>query len=519
MKVDRNEFFRQATIRICGSLNIKEAIKVFLDYIKDFIPVDRIDLNCFDSNLNVLKTVASAVKTFDEEIFEVIPMPDRDMKQRISTWEKIKPIEIINHPVSHPDLSVMLPRIGMDINCSIIIMCIDHDRQHVGNLSIKVKGNDRYTEEHASLLQMLREPFAIAMANALKHEEVIKLKDLLADDNRYLHRELREISGTEIVGSGFGLKDVIDMVRKVAPLNSPVLLLGETGVGKDVVAHAIHDASNRRGMPFIKVNCGAIPDNLIDSELFGHERGAFTGAISQKRGRFERANTGTIFLDEIGELPLMAQVRLLHVLQYHEFERIGGTNSVPVDIRIISATNRNLTALIESGLFREDLWFRLNVFPITIPPLRQRKADIPALMFHFIDRKCIEFKRKERPLLAPGAIDQLMSYDWPGNVRELENVIERSLILAKDGTLTFDNLLPSSPKKMIEGYFRDKEKRSLLPLNEINVQYIRHTLDLTQGKINGPDGAAELLKIHPNTLRKRMDRLGILYGRKKRADA
>ena len=321
-------------------------------------------------------------------------------------------------------------------------MTLKLEGNSIGELGLLADGLNQYNNEHARLLRLLHEPFAIAMSNALKHKEVIRFKDMLADDNRYLHGQLRELSGDEIVGSQFGLKAVMDMVNQVAPLDSPVLLLGETGTGKEVIANAIHYSSPRKDGPFIKVNCGAIPETLLDSELFGHEKGAFTGAISQRRGRFERADKGTIFLDEIGELPLQAQVRLLHVLQKKEIERVGGTSSIPVDIRIISATHRNLEEMIASGRFREDLWFRLNVFPITIPPLRQRREDIPALVHHFIDRKSMELKLTERPVLAPGAIDRLIAYDWPGNVRELENMIERALIQHRGGVLSFETLLP-----------------------------------------------------------------------------
>jgi transcriptional regulator with PAS, ATPase and Fis domain len=262
------------------------------------------------------------------------------------------------------------------------------------------------------------------------------------------------------------------------------------------------------------VNCGAIPETLIDSELFGHEKGAFTGAISQRRGRFERADRGTIFLDEIGELPPQAQVRLLHVLQKKEIERVGGTSPIPVDIRIISATHRNLEDMIASGRFREDLWFRLNVFPITIPPLRQRREDIPALVHHFIDRKSVELKITEKPMLAPGAIDSLIAYDWPGNVRELENMIERALIQRQGGVLSFETLLPlsvSGGREMVQDAGRN---RSLLSLDEMTARHIRRALEMAGGKINGPGGAAQILGLHPNTLRKRMNKLGIPYGRR-----
>jgi transcriptional regulator with PAS, ATPase and Fis domain len=306
----------------------------------------------------------------------------------------------------------------------------------------------------------------------------------------------------------------MEMVQQVAPLDSPVLLLGETGTGKEVIANAIHYSSPRKDGPFIKVNCGAIPETLLDSELFGHEKGAFTGAISQRRGRFERADKGTIFLDEIGELPPQAQVRLLHVLQKKEIERVGGTSSIPVDIRVISATHRNLEEMIASGRFREDLWFRLNVFPIMIPPLRQRREDIPALVHHFIDRKSLELKLTERPVLAPGTIDQLIAYDWPGNVRELENMVERALIKHRGGVLSFEALLPVAVSGGREEVQEVGQNQPQLSLDEINARYIRQAMKLAQGKINGPRGAAQILGIHPNTLRKRMNKLGIPYGRK-----
>ena len=348
----------------------------------------------------------------------------------------------------------------------------------------------------------------------LRHQEVSRLKDMLADDNRYLYEELRLASGDEIIGSDFGLKPVMEMVGQVAPLDSPVLLLGETGAGKEVIANAIHYSSPRKDGPFIKVNCGAIPDTLLDSELFGHEKGAFTGAISQKRGRFERADKGTIFLDEIGEFPVQAQVRLLRVLQTKEIERVGGTASIPVDVRIISASNRNLQEMTASGRFREDLWFRLNVFPITIPPLRQRKEDLRALVHHFIERKTKELKLKERPVLGHGAIDRLVAYDWPGNVRELENTIERALIQQRGGVLSFEKFLAPPVPKSGEAAPDAGRNRPQLSLEEMNSRHMRQALETAGGKINGPGGAAQILGIHPNTLRNRMNRLGIPYGKK-----
>jgi transcriptional regulator with GAF, ATPase, and Fis domain len=305
----------------------------------------------------------------------------------------------------------------------------------------------------------------------------------------------------------------MEMVRQVAPLNNTVLILGETGTGKELIANAIHYSSPRKDGPLIKVNCGALPDNLIDSELFGHERGAFTGAVAERRGRFERANGGTIFLDEIGELPLSAQVRLLRVLQNHEVERVGGKRSIPVDIRVIAATHRNIQRMITAGSFREDLWYRLSGFPIIVPPVRQRKEDVPALARFFLALKSRELGIAVPPSIAPGALLRLMEYDWPGNVRELENLVERELIRHREGPLTFEEIERESKKTKAAA----ASNAGLLPplkLDEAMAAHIREVLNIAKGKIHGPGGAAELLGVHPNTLRWRLDKLGIIYRRR-----
>lgn len=329
------------------------------------------------------------------------------------------------------------------------------------------------------------------------------------EENLFLKRELHRLSGDKIIGAKFGLKDVIKKANMASSVESPVLLLGETGVGKDIIANYIHYASSRHKDPFITVNCGAIPHELIDSELFGHEKGAFTGAISNKPGRFERAHKGTIFLDEIGELPLPAQVRLLGVLQNKEIERVGGTKIIPLDIRIIAATNRNLEEMVKNKLFREDLWFRLNVFPLLIPPLRLRIDDIPALTQHFIERKKMELKLSDTPSLAIGAIDTLMAYQWPGNVRELENVIERAMILHRGNPIRFDDLGLSPVEPVGETHRLTRGEN--LELDALVKDHIKHVLKLTNGKIHGPGGAGEVLGMNPDTLRYRMRKLGIPF--------
>jgi transcriptional regulator with GAF, ATPase, and Fis domain len=382
----------------------------------------------------------------------------------------------------------------------------------LGNLVLFAEGLDRYSDEHLRLYSILYEPFAIALSNALRYDELNQLKEVMADDLRYLQGRLQHFSG-DVIGEEFGLREVMEMVREVAPLDSPVLLQGETGVGKEIIANAIHSLSRRKNGPFIQVNCGAIPDTLIDSELFGHEKGAFTGAISQKRGCFERADGGTIFLDEVGELPLQAQVRMLRVLQDKNIHRVGGTSQIKVDIRIIAATHQNLHEMVKRRLFRDDLWFRLNVFPIAIPPLRDRKEDIPALVDHFVEKKSKELQMHLLPRLAPGAMAPLMSYAWPGNVRELENVIERALILSKGRPLTFDNIVwPDDTEEKGRLTIR---KDDFSNLDDAVSKHIQQALEMTKGKIHGSAGAAQLLGMNPSTLRHRMRKLRIPHGRQK----
>jgi transcriptional regulator with GAF, ATPase, and Fis domain len=412
---------------------------------------------------------------------------------------------VINDPHKEPVTSNMMKVLNEPVS-SAMSMPLFVEGHMAGTVVLLAEGKNRYSSEDAKLFSYLRSPFYISMSNALKHSEITKLKDLLADDNRYLQGELRRMHGDKIIGADFGLKEVMFKVQQVAQMNSPVLLLGETGTGKDVIANTIHLSSLRSKCPFVSVNCGAIPESLIDSELFGHEKGAFTGALFQKRGRFERADGGTIFLDEIAELPLQAQVRLLRVLQNREIERVGGNKTIKLDIRIIAATNRDMKEMVKEKLFREDLWFRLNVFPIVIPPLRERRVDIPALVQHFIHEKSKELKLPGIPQLVPSAIDPLLAYDWPGNVRELENIIERVLILNPNGPVTFELLGFDLPQK---------DNNDAVLLDEVVSNHIRKVLKQTKGKINGADGAAAILGINPNTLRNRMIKLGIEYRKKK----
>jgi transcriptional regulator with GAF, ATPase, and Fis domain len=509
MLPDENEFFHQMTMRICSSLSIEVALRRSFDYFVNVLPVDRIFLHLYERPLGAIQTIAEVTAAGSRSLDKIIPLT----REGRTSLEKpgVPNVRIVNRPGVDPVVKRLADAFKMPHSSSLLMRLVIEGRR-LGTLALTAEGFDRYTEEHARLLSLLNEPFAMALSNALTHQEVLQLKDMLTDDNRYLRQELFSLSGSEIIGTDFGLRDVMEMIRKVAPLESPVLLLGETGVGKGIMAGAVHHLSARSKGPFITVNSGAIPETLLDSELFGHEKGAFTGAIEQKRGRFERANQGTIFLDEIGELPLQAQVRMLRVLQEKVIERVGGSKSIPVDIRIIAATHRNLNDMVLAKQFREDLWFRINVFPIRIPPLRERKGDIPSLVHYFMNKKTRELKLSALPELAPGAMERLMRYNWPGNVRELENVVEREMILNQSGPLSFRGLAgrernvgPATAAGLSDGS---------ISLEEINARHIRHVLNITKGTVHGPDGAAAVLGINPSTLRSRMKKMGIAYGKK-----
>jgi transcriptional regulator with GAF, ATPase, and Fis domain len=509
MMIDENEFFHQATLRICGNLDFEFAMQECLIFLRSFMPADRLQLSLYDRGLSALRTIAIATPTEASRLNVVLPLDDEGKK--FLDDPDLPPVVIRNRVLMDPVARPIVQRTGQ-LNNSLMVMHLAIKETKLGNLVLFAEGLDRYSDEHLRLFSILYEPFAIALSNALRYDELNQLKEVMADDLRYLQGRLQHFSG-DVVGEDFGLKEVMEMVREVAPLDSPVLLQGETGVGKEIIANAIHSLSRRKNGPFIQVNCGAIPETLIDSELFGHERGAFTGAISQKRGCFERAEKGTIFLDEVGELPLQAQVRMLRVLQDKNIHRVGGTSQIKVDIRIIAATHQNLHDMVKRKSFRDDLWFRLNVFPIVIPPLRDRKEDIPALVDHFVEKKSKELQIPHLPKLAPGAMAPLIAYAWPGNVRELENVIERALILSKGRPLTFDNIVwPDDNGEQGRSTTRIDD---FLNLNHVISNHIKHALETAKGRVHGPSGAAQLLGLNPSTLRHRMRKLRIPHGRQK----
>jgi transcriptional regulator with GAF, ATPase, and Fis domain len=540
MRINENEFFRQATLLILGSLDIEKALKSCHRYLNNFMPVFSIHFSILEPDWSAISLIAHS--TLSEDIvprgkFFLSEESKAKYKEELAN---IKTVSIINDPTTHPVALNSLDLLGRS-DLSFLVMHLEIEGKRITELVLQAEGKNQYNKSHAHLLSLLNQPFAIAISNAIRHREVLKLKDMQADQITYLHHELLRFSGDEIIGRECGLKTVMEKVSQVASLNTPVLLLGETGVGKEVIANAIHYSSKRSSGPFIKINCGAIPETLVDSELFGHEKGSFTGAFTKKRGLFELANHGTIFLDEIGELPLPAQTRFLRVLQNHEIKRVGGILDIPVDIRIIVATHRNLEEMVISNKFRKDLFFRLNVFPIEIPPLRERREDITALIHHFLTRKAKEMKIQTIPSISSKAIEMLTSYYWPGNVRELENMVERALIRhmgrRESGTLILPNMgftgsfeiretenqqmpvkfdeIKYHPHIFTESKELPDQGVKIKTLDEALYEHIQRALNFTKGKITGLGGAAEILAVNPNTLRGKMDKLGIRYKRKK----
>jgi formate hydrogenlyase transcriptional activator len=368
----------------------------------------------------------------------------------------------------------------------------------LGVLSLASSRRHSYSDHEVCLLLLAADQVALGIANLLLQLEVQKLKEGIGEEYAYVESEtVAEPSFEEIVGRSSALQRLLRQIDVVAPTDSGVLIQGETGTGKELIAKAIHNRSSRRDRPLIKVNCAAIPSGLLESELFGHEKGAFTGAIMRKPGRFELADKGTLFLDEVGDIPLELQAKLLRVLQEHEFERLGSTRTLQVDVRVIAATHRDLKKMVEEGTFRSDLYYRLHVFPLTVPPLRDRYEDIPLIVRHFVDKYAHRMNRNIDTIPAT-TMEALVDYSWPGNVRELQNFIERAVILSPGTSLR-------APLEEL----RQGEKAGSTTLEEMEREHVLRALRESNWVTGGPKGAAVRLGMKRTTLAYRIRKLGI----------
>ena len=397
---------------------------------------------------------------------------------------------------NNPAVATVLTPLHLTSFCSIQLATA---RRPLGIISVASRRPDAFGPEDVRLLRQVCAQIAVGIENGLAYDEIRRLRDQVLSEKQYLEEQMLEDHGfREIIGQSLALRRVLQQVETVAATDATVLLVGETGTGKELVARAVHDRSARRSQAFVRVNCAAMPAALVEAEMFGHERGAFTGATAARPGRFEVAHRGTLFLDELGDLPSDVQPKLLHAIQEREIERLGSTTPVRVDVRLIAATNRDLPAMVASGEFRDDLFYRVNVFPVRLPPLRERREDIPALAAHFVRKHAHRLKRRIESIPAQ-TIEALCAWDWPGNVRELENVIERATILATDGVLRA-TLAPQRP---------DPGARPHAPLDDVQREAILGVLRSAGGVVGGPKGAAARLGLKRTTLQARMRKLGI----------
>lgn len=387
--------------------------------------------------------------------------------------------------------------LGRMINIPLLVR-----EQCLGSLNIGSVESGPPDPENVQFLSQVAKQIALAIDNVLAYEEIHQLKEQLSRENAYLLEEIKTSHDFgAMVGTSRKFKKVLDLAQAVGPTNSTVLVTGETGTGKELLARLIHELSPRKHKPFVRVNCAALPSGLVESELFGHEKGAFTGAEQFRQGKFELADQGTLFLDEIGEMPIEAQAKLLRVLQDGIVERVGGIKWKDVDVRIIAATNTDLNTAISNGRFRSDLYYRLNVFPINLPPLRERPQDIPLLVRHFMEKNRLQFKRHSQEI-APDSLEKLVQYQWPGNIRELKNIMERAMILSDSSTLVIEEtfMVKSAPTPEVLPSSKLKDLERLR---------IEQALENCEWRIEGPLGAAKQLGLHPSTLRYRIKKLGL----------
>jgi formate hydrogenlyase transcriptional activator len=490
-------------------LRVNNAVVTYLDRdtlfaaiageLRDVIPYDRAALVLLDPVDDVFKVMGVAGPVPSSSIIPLgTAWPRRGSR---SGWIVDNGLPLLSPDIREDHRFIEHPSLVADGILSAVSVPLKAKDKIIGTLNVGTREVGRYGEKDAELMTAIADQVVLAIQNMLAYEEIASLKSRLEEENLYLQEESRaEVEFADVVGESPAIQKVLSRVRMVAGTDSTILVTGETGTGKELVVRAIRGVSGRKDKILVKVNCAALPSGVIESELFGHEKGAFTGALNRRVGRFELANGGTLFLDEVGDLPLDLQAKLLRVLQEGEFERVGGTQTLKVNVRLIAATNRDLKVAVEEGRFRADLFYRLNVFPIAIPPLRERLEDVPRLTRHFA---MIYASKMGKPIGTIGeqVLNKLMAYNWPGNVRELQNVIERAVILSTQNRLVLDDSLAAP----VTG----PAAKAPRTLEDVEREHILCILESVGWRVSGDRGAAKILGLKRTTLEARMIKLGI----------
>ncbi len=488
------------TNSLAAARELEDVLREVSSALHRLVKHDAASLNLYDAATGKLRVLALDEKLNGDKIGRFLDAPPAGsvFSKMLETQEPFarEQLDVAEFP-NDPTVARVVSR-GFVSVCSVPILAND---RVVGVLGMGRRRREAFTPDELTMIGMTGTQLVLAIENARANDELRLLKDKLTEENRYLAEEIRSTNNfEEIIGNSPALRRILDQVSIVAPTDSTVMIEGETGTGKELIARAIHDRSPRRERPLVKVNCAAIPAGLIESELFGHEKGSFTGAINQRKGRFELANGGPIFLDEIGDLPRDMQVKLLRALQEREIERVGGTRTISLDVRVIAATNVDLQKMVAEGEFRSDLYYRLNVFPLRLPPLRERQGDI-ALLVNWFTQKMSRLMRKRIESIPEGAMRALEAYAWPGNIRELENVIERAVILSQGSTLDV-------PIAALQGPAPPPASGSDA-LESVEHDHLLRVLTECKWVLSGPNGAATRLGLKRTTLQSRMARLGI----------
>jgi formate hydrogenlyase transcriptional activator len=489
---DRSQLLLKVNNTLVSNLNLRELLKSISGSLSTVMPHEAAALTLYDESLNQLRVAAFDFPDHDGPCADgkIIPFEGNPMGEAFTTRRTM----LIDYDPANCS--------GLASGCASPLIFRD---RVLGVLGIKSSRPHAFSKDDAELFEQVANQVAIAVENALSYNEIETLKNKLEKEKLYLEEEIRsEYNFEEIIGSSSVLRRALQNVQTVATTDSTVLIYGETGTGKELIARAIHNLSERRERTLVKVNCAAIPTGLLESELFGHEKGAFTGAIDRRIGRFELAHQGTIFLDEVEDIPLDLQSKLLRVLQEQEFERLGSSRTLRVDVRVVAATNADLAQMVEEKKFRSDLYYRLNVFPINVPPLRERPEDIP-LLVHFFANKFAQQMRRPIESVPKETMAALVSYHWPGNIRELQNLIERAVILSRGSTLEIPLGELKQPAKQTANHANGGAS-----LETVERDHILKVLGDAKWVIGGPTGAAARLGINRTTLNHRMRKLGII---------